>query len=253
MLHQFNIAGSTLSSSLRLWRGTSSTRDTPSLEGDLILFDQEGHPHCRIVREALTALNLDVLIMPCPHGGNNIQQLKRESGNATLPKLYDSHTAQSIEGLTPILEHLYREYHPSGKVPPTMAGRINIGLSHLASLSRLNSGRHARPSKSAEQPLTLFSFESSPFSRPVRELLCELELPYYLINLGKQQWADMGPAKARFSLKPYQPLPDSKRALFYQQHGNVQVPYLIDPNTHCQLFESDKILAYLKKHYQQSA
>ncbi|TNC81181.1 MAG: hypothetical protein C9356_09935 [Oleiphilus sp.] len=249
MQHPLNIALSTLSSTLRLWQGTSSSKKSPVANKDLILFDREGDPECRIVREALTALNLDALIMPCPLNGRNIRQLKRESGSSRLPRLYDSNTETNMVGITAILQHLYLEYHASGQVPAPSTRAYNLGLSRLASMVRFQSGCKARSARLAEQPLTLYSFESSPYSRPVRELLCELELPYHLINLGKQQWPDMGPAKARFTLKPYQPLPGSKREAFFRQHGNVQVPYLVDPNTGARLFESEKILAYLKTNY----
>ena len=79
----------------------------------------------------------------------------------------------------------------------------------------------------------------------MREKLCELELPYLLINLGKQQLSDMGPANFRFSLKPYQPIKNTKRDVFFNQHGNVQVPFLIDPNTGKEIFESGEIVQYL--------
>ena len=107
----------------------------------------------------------------------------------------------------------------------------------------------ALPSRQPKQLLTLYSFESSPYSRPVRELLCQLELPYHLINLGKSQWADMGPSTMRLKPGPYQPPAGSKREAFLQQYGKVQVPFLIDPNYQVEMFESRDILQYLKQTY----
>ncbi len=84
----------------------------------------------------------------------------------------------------------------------------------------------------------------------MRERLCALELPYHLVNLGKLQWADMGPAAVRlFAFGGYRPTPGSKRAAFFKEHGKVQVPYLVDPNTKVQMFESRAILAYLEQTY----
>ena len=103
--------------------------------------------------------------------------------------------------------------------------------------------------KVAAQPLHLWSFESSPYSRLVRERLCELELPYVLHNLGKEQFADMGPARLRVRPGPYKPLPDGPRAAMLRRVGRVQVPYLEDPNTGSKLFESEDILAYLERQY----
>ena len=119
----------------------------------------------------------------------------------------------------------------------------------LATTARPSIGTTKKASREPQQLLELYSFESSPFSRPVRERLCELELPYLLVNLGKQQKSDMGPANLRFTLKPYQPIANSKRDAFFTQHGNVQVPYLVDPNTQTELFESLDILRYLDKTY----
>jgi glutathione S-transferase len=59
----------------------------------------------------------------------------------------------------------------------------------------------------------------------------------------------MGPAKLRFTLKPYQPIKNTKREEFFKKHGNVQVPFLIDPNTGVELFESIDIINYLDKTY----
>jgi hypothetical protein len=80
--------------------------------------------------------------------------------------------------------------------------------------------------------------------------LCELELPYRLINLGKLQWSDMGPARPRL-LAPgsYKPVANSKRDAFFKEHGVVQVPYLIDPNHDVKMFESRAIVDYLERAY----
>lgn len=249
MNHTLNIITSTIASSVRSWRGTSASKTSQIPEKTLVLLDQEGCPKCRFVREAITELNLDVIITPCPEGGNNIKQLKNDTGSAELPLLIDDNTGQKIQGAEAAVNYLFEEYR--GKQPPKqlLASKLNQVASSLAAGIRFNAGTKARPSKGAEQPLTLYSFESSPFSRPVRELLCELELPYLLVTLGKQQKSDMGPANFRFTLKPYKPLPNSKRDSFFQKHGNVQVPYLIDPNTGTELFESKDIIRYLKKTY----
>ena len=65
--HQINVLGSVLSSTLGLWRGTSvikSSVQAPAPTHFLKLYDMEGCPYCRAVREALTALHLDAEIYP---------------------------------------------------------------------------------------------------------------------------------------------------------------------------------------------
>lgn len=245
----FDLLSSVGASSLRSWRGTSASRTVGQPEMNLILFDQEACAECRFVREALTELNLDVMIVPCPEGGQSIKKLAEESGTAELPRLFDPNTDKNIVGRDAIIKYLFKEYRGK-ETPPQLQSKLlnNLG-SKLASAIRLNAGKTYIPAKPAKHPLTLYSFESSPYSRLVRERLCELELPYLLINLGKQQLSDMGPAKFRFTLKPYKPLENTKREAFFRKHGNVQVPFLIDPNTGEELFESKEIVKYLDKHY----
>jgi len=249
MNRAIDITFSTLASTLRSWRGTSASKTARQPKKDLILFDREGCSECRFVREAFTELNLNAMIAPCPVGGRNIRKLKRDSGNDLIPVLVDPNTEQNISGREAITTYLFNEYRDAKPPKQLESNIVNNASSIFASLIRFNSGTHALNAKVAALPLTLYSFESSPYSRLVRERLCELELPYLLVNLGKQQKADMGPANFRMSLKPYQPLPNTKREGFFKQHGNVQVPFLVDPNTESELFESGDILKYLDETY----
>tara|TARA_R110002072_G_scaffold4280_9_gene30278 strand:+ start:16984 stop:17739 length:756 start_codon:yes stop_codon:yes gene_type:complete len=243
------VLSSVSASSVRSWRGTSASKTISQPGKNMILFDREACPECRFVREAFTELNLNATIVPCPEGGRSIQKLEEESGSSELPRLFDPNTDENIVGRGNIITYLFKEYRGS-PVPPQLQNKfVNNLASKLASIIRFNAGQRYTPANDAKNPLTLYSFESSPFSRLVREKLCELELPYLLINLGKQQWSDMGPASFRFTLKPYQPIENTKRDTFFQKHGNVQVPFLIDPNTGEELFESTDIINYLNKTY----
>ena len=69
LVHHLNVAGSTLSSTLGGWRGTSVVHAATQPPKPLALYDMEGSPACRRVREALTALGLDVQVWPCPLDG----------------------------------------------------------------------------------------------------------------------------------------------------------------------------------------
>lgn len=83
----------------------------------------------------------------------------------------------------------------------------------------------------------------------MRELLCELEIPYHLINLGKEQWADMGVNGVHAALGEYSPVKGGKREKFLVKTNKVMVPYLEDPNTGKSMFESAAIVAYLLETY----
>jgi glutathione S-transferase len=76
--------------------------------------------------------------------------------------------------------------------------------------------------------LELYDFEACPYCRKVREVLCELDLDYLSLPT------------ARGSVRR-----EALRAL----GGKVQVPYLVDPNAHVALYESDEIIAYLNRTY----
>ncbi len=83
MNHLLNITTSTLASTYRFWRGTVASKATAQPEETLILFDQEGDSKCRLVREVLTELNLNVIIAPCPVGGENLAKLKSAFNGVT--------------------------------------------------------------------------------------------------------------------------------------------------------------------------
>ncbi|MCW8328918.1 glutathione S-transferase N-terminal domain-containing protein [Photobacterium sp. SDRW27] len=249
MNHLLDITTSTLASTYRFWRGTTASKTIAQPEEMLILFDQEGCPKCRLVREVLTELNLDVVIAPCPVGGQNLTKFHSAFDNINPPMLVDLNGSNITKGAEDIIHYLFSQYKAQ-QPPKACLGKLRSALtSNLATGIRLGAGIKAKPSKQPALPLILFSFESSPFSRPVRERLCELELTYILVNLGKQQFSDMGPASFHWSLTAYKPLPNTKRDEFFKQHGNVQVPYLIDPNTDTEMFESKDILQYLTGTY----
>lgn len=245
-----DVTSSVLASTLRGWRGSMASRSVQQPSELPELYDQEGCAVCRLVREACTELNLDVKIFPVPEGGTRFKaQLQAESGATDVPFLFDPNTNTRLTGARAIIEYLFRQYANRNAPQPIQPTTVNVTLSKLASRVRGGQGVRAVPSKPAQQALTLYSFESSPYSRLAREKLSELELPYVLINIGKQQRADVGPSNFRLHLGPYKPLPNTKRSEFYTRHGNVQVPYLIDPNTDVDMFESADIVEYLQRTY----
>lgn len=249
--HLLNVVNSNNASTLRKWRGTTSRPYKTSYPEQLVvLYDQEGCAQCRFVREALTELDMDAIIYPCPEGGERYaDSLLKASGGNEIPFLLDPNSNTKRVGAQAIVDYLFKTYGQRHTPSALKVEGKNLIQSERVSSMRKGAGQLKRKSKPAEQLLTLYSFESSPFSRPVRELLCELELAYTLVNLSKQKTSDMGPAAMHFSLGKYKPLPNTKRAAFYAEHGNVQVPYLIDPNTHTALFQSKDILQYLNKTY----
>ncbi|ETO18480.1 hypothetical protein RFI_18786 [Reticulomyxa filosa] len=97
-------------------------------------------------------------------------------------------------------------------------------------------------SKIPDKPLEVFSYEASPFSRRVREVLSSLEIPYYLRNTAHGS-VKRNEFKDRFYEKYIPPLRRS--------FGLVQLPLVVDPNVDDGkvVLESTDIVDYLKHHY----
>jgi len=220
----------------------------------LKLYDIEASPFCRLVREVLTELDLDVLILPCPAGGTRFRtEAQRVGGKLLFPLLVDDNSGTTMYESADIVDYLRVTY---GKRRPARRGwrrPIAVGTSMLSSLSLLRTdgfaGMKARPSRAPTQPLELYSFEFSPYSKPVRALLCELELPFILRNTGKGHWKDIGTAAVRDKMWKAPKGTTRNRRWLEQNTGQVQVPYLIDSNTGTAMYESAKILRYLKQTY----
>jgi Glutathione S-transferase, N-terminal domain len=130
-----------------------------------------------------------------------------------------------------IINYLYRVYGSSKSQPPPTLAPDNplVPLSAaLGLLFRLGRGATYRPSKIPDEPLVLWLYEGSPFCKIVRERLVELGLPHTQISCPRGSF---------------------NRDRLFDKVGTFQVPYLEDPNTNVQLFESAAIVEYLEKVY----
>jgi len=249
--HSLGVAASLLASQLRGWRGTAAYRPATRQPGKLLeLYEYEDCPYCRLVREALTELDIDALIYPCPKGGKRFRPRARElGGKFQFPFLIDPNTGKQMYESADIVAYLLETYADAKPAAGPLDRRIKVATSTLASVVRARHGWRARASKAPARPLELFSFESSPYSRLVREALCELEIPYVLRNSGKGHWKDMGPPMVRDKLHQSEKGTTRNRKLLAERTGRVQLPYLIDPNSGKEMYESADILRYLEETY----
>ena len=216
----------------------------------LQLYDIENCPYCRMVREALTELDLDAEIFPCPKSGERFRpDVVERGGKAQFPYLVDPNTGIEMYESLDIIAYLFETY---GQRPVPLgwrAGKLQTLGSMLASAPRMRRGMKAEPGVEPGYLLELYSFESSPYARPVRELLCQMEIPYVLRNCGRtelQEWI-LPPLRSALKITPESKL-DNRRTL-QDMEGKVSIPYLYDPNTEVGMFESTDILQYLRDTY----
>ena len=77
----------------------------------LELYEFEACPYCRKVREALSMLDLDAMVYPCPKGGPRFRQEAIErGGKAQFPYLVDPNTGASCTSRTTSSRYLFAEY-----------------------------------------------------------------------------------------------------------------------------------------------
>ncbi|PKN58082.1 MAG: glutathione S-transferase [Deltaproteobacteria bacterium HGW-Deltaproteobacteria-14] len=219
---------------LRYGRGLVALRPLDEPDQPLELWEFEACPFCRKVREALSELDLPYVSRACAKGSNNRAAVLARGGQRQFPFLVDPNTQRELYESEDIVDYLHETYGGGRRRPrlDKLIAPLNTLTSALASAARPGRGRKVRAGcEDREQPpelLVLYSFEASPYCRKVRERLHELNLDALVINLAKKS--------------PHRPQ-------LVARGGKMQVPYLIDPNTGTELYESDDIVAYLDATY----
>lgn len=228
-MRTYDVATSFLASIARIGSGMEVAGAGARPEKMLELYEFEGCPFCRKVREALSILDLDAAVYPCPQNGPRFRpQVIERAGKAQFPYFVDPNTGREMYESDIIVGYLFANYGDSNIPWALSTPLLTDASSFLASAARMTAGRRYRPASAPEVPLELWSFEASPFCRLVRERLCELEIPYLLHNVAKGS---------------------AKRDAFVQRSGRMMVPFLFDPNTGREMFESADICAYLDATY----
>lgn len=225
------------------WDASAALRgELPRPSGRLILYEFDSSPFCRKVRDACSMLDLQVSIRPCPGAGgqrgglsNNFsEQMLLKTGKRTVPYLVDEGRGVSLFESERIVAYLFEHYGPGRKhVPFTVRGVFALISAGCAAVIRGMPAAKlqidARPQNGEVQPLTLYGYEGSPFVHPVREKLCALGLPHTIINCAR------GSA--------------NRAALMKRTGRQFQVPFLVDPNTGVEMYESIEIRMYLDRVY----
>jgi glutathione S-transferase len=106
---------------------------------------------------------------------------------------------------------------------------LDVATSVLATAFRLAAGaKVSSTGPQPEKPLELYEFEACPFCRKVREALSRFDLDAMIYPC---------PRGGRF------------REVVRARGGKTQFPYLVDPNTGKEMYESDDIIRYLATTY----
>ena len=248
----------------------------------LKLYEYEGCPFCRKVRETLCVLDLDVMIMPCPRETFRKNGFVKDSRyrpaaiaigkKCQFPLLVDENEVNDeneplfMYESDKIIAYLWKTYgDKANRVPSYILGSSQFSFVLLMITSVLRCfpehGLIRIPSKKPKQLLELWSFEPSPFCKKVREILCSLEIAYISRNA----------ARGSLKRKEFREKYGDKLSIFRDKAGIIQVvlciffvpnghkiiclnhqqvPLLIDPNTNVVMLESEDIKQYLSMTYQ---
>lgn len=218
-----------------------NAENLPRPKQPLILYEYDASPYCKRVREFINLLDLTVEYRPCPGArqGKFSDELYEKTGRRTVPYLYDPNTEQGLFESSDQIEYLLANYGPVDESTydrkalwPITFQAFSIFTSTLCSIILGMPGArkqaNARPDNEEMLSIELWGNEASPFVRNVREKLGTLCLPHKIVSC------------ARGSLN---------RDKMVAKTGRFQVPYLVDPNTGVEMFESEEIVKYLEEVY----
>ncbi len=224
-----DFARSLAATALRAGSGGMVTDAGPRPAQPLTLYQRETCPYSRLVREALSDLDLDALIKPCPEGERvHHAELRELSGDSKIPFLVDENSGEQLGESRRILEYLFAQYGRGALPWPLRFQKLAEASSRAASAVRGTELAYVQPAVRPAQPLELWNYEASPYCRIVREKLDALALPYVSHNLARKS---------------------PRRRELLERHGKLQFPYLVDPNTATRTFESALIVRHLEQAY----
>ncbi|WP_423822408.1 glutathione S-transferase N-terminal domain-containing protein [Salinisphaera sp. SPP-AMP-43] len=207
------------------------------IENMLHLYEYEGCPFCRGVRQALAALSLDSIVFPCPRGGRRFRpQAEAVGGRQQFPLLVDTATNTVQYESRDIIGYLQNRYAEAALAPPGIGELGAAAETELAGLSGMQ-----LPGASGRRPparlFELYNDEASAPAYQIRALLGLLELPYILRSPAVLAQIGELPGWVRRAA------PEALDA------AHPPAPTLIDPNTQTALFDAGSIAAYLQEHY----
>jgi glutathione S-transferase len=224
-----NDAHSWSASVLRGGRGLVAQSGARQPARMLEIYEFEGCPFCRKVRDVMSELDLEYVARTSARGSAKRDAIMARGCKHQFPYLVDPNTGSEMYESEDIIDYLCKTYGEGRAVLARVLSPVNTVSAALASAARPRGSRvRARRDVQPEQLLELYNFEASPYCRKVREVLNELDLDYVVHNVAKRS---------------------ARRPQLVARGGKMMVPYLIDPNTKREMYESDDIIAYLDSTY----
>jgi len=204
-------------------------KNYPRAKKPLVLYEYEASADCKKVREACTMLDLTVEFRPCPGGTSGFSDIMNSAtkGKRAVPFMQDNNPSMykpELIGAKDIIFHLFTTYGPGeDAIPANMRKNSGSGATGV----KMNA--KARPDNTKMKPITLYGWEGAKPVIPVRKCLNDLSLAHTFIPVSANS-ANRG-------------------ALEKRTKGIFQVPFIIDPNTGIEMFESGEIVKYLTETY----
>eukprot|EP01038_Epipyxis_sp_PR26KG_P004833 gene4833-6773_t len=200
----------------------------------IVIYESEGSDECKKVREACSMLDLTIEYRPCPGAlyGYSDLQATITFGNREVPFMVDINPKMyrpQLFGSEEIIKHLFNTYGPGeSAIPGSLKGKGGGlgGLFKGGKGSKIQA--NARPDVTKLKPITIYGWEGISYVKAVRDKMSELGLAHILINCGNGSL---------------------NRDKLAKKTGVFQVPYISDPNTGIEMFESAEIIKYLEKTY----
>eukprot|EP01041_Mallomonas_annulata_P000799 gene799-1551_t len=193
----------------------------------IVIYDAEGSNDCKKVREALCILDLTAEFRPCPgRTGWSDTLATRTLGKRDVPFMIDENPSMykpELIGADLIVDHLFMTYGPGVTAIPASlkGGKAGNGPGSLV--------KNYRNDFLKIKPIQLFAVEGAPYCKPVRECLQSLAIAHVVVPCAEGS---------------------KNRALLERRTGKpFQIPYIVDPNTGVEMFESAEIIKYLKEVY----
>uniref|UniRef100_A0A0E0LXX7 GST N-terminal domain-containing protein n=1 Tax=Oryza punctata TaxID=4537 RepID=A0A0E0LXX7_ORYPU len=224
---------------------SSKIGQCPRPEKPIEIYEFEGCPFCRKVREMVAVLDLDVLFYPCPKNGPTFRPKVLEmGGKQQFPYMVDPNTGVAMYESDAIIKYLADKYG-DGTVPIMLSlGVLTTITAGLAMSGRRGKGSKYTPAKLPPQPIELWAYEVW-----ILCILIRLHLPLLVACCQIQNLTGACFIIRDLLSVKYCARGSPRRREFLKKYGIFQAPYIEDPNTGVKMFESADIIDYLRATY----